>query len=35
MSNDPQDAGNRKRKIERSHIVLAIIIVCVLVLLLR
>jgi len=35
MSNDPREAGNGKRKIRRSHIVLAIIIVCVLVLLLR
>jgi hypothetical protein len=35
MSNDPQDAGNRKRKIERSHIVLAVIIILVLLLLLR
>ena len=35
MSNDPHEAGNGKHKIRRSHIVLAIIIICVLLLLLR
>jgi len=35
MSNGPQDNGHGKRKIKRSHIVLAIVVVCVLILLLR
>lgn len=35
MSNDPQHARNTKRKITRSHIVLAIIIILVLLLLVR
>lgn len=35
MSNDPNEAGHGKGKIKRSHIVLAIVIICLLILFLR